>query len=347
MEGEAWAVMPKRDCKNKSKNKDMYPQYIKWNNRLLSALLLLLLIGLFTGCQPINRTHEKLKAYQQYLSIDYVPKGQYLSRRPPSPPKLVSDNTIISLRLLNNIRHCPVSNEIAQRNSALGIAHGVSTRFIYQNNLIIGLSRCLESQISEDTRLKLKSLIIALTSRHQENWAYFIQHAQEIKQVFSLNKTSLKLSSARDETSRNALSYLLSLQNIPQQTLSSKTIESALFNLSRYKTIGSAWQTQIEFINTLENTQLDLENRLLKQSCDEASKQAHRLFIEQLTPEIQMILQFQESLSLLYRTFTDSSVLSLEFANYIQLHGLQNAHELNGLFKHHTVLWQNIQQQCK
>lgn len=274
---------------------------------------------------------------------------------PTSSPQ----STQVTLREFYDLPSCDtVKSLIAERNTSLGRVQDESMQFLYHNQLINMLNKCLNSQQNEHSKNAIHKLIEVKKLDLVDSWNNLLLHSSEIKKALSGNgiymTKTLSVNQQAIADYRNLLSIQRKIQNTPE-LINALDLHQTFRSIAKNRLPSRLWNSLY-----LYNTRLKALNELLKQQpslhCDTPkSKQKieylnnvfQLFFVGKIQPLAARLNKMHYNLSPnLLALYAEGSVPRV-YTDYIHYQSTILFQTYQEAIKEHVKIWQKIFDNCQ
>lgn len=263
----------------------------------------------------------------------------------------------IAMREFNAIDDCPLSQFIAERNTALGKIQLPSTRFIYEKRLLVTLNSCMQ-QLPQNHPMheQLNTWIAHKQTNLPLVWANMMTQSNEPYLAFTT--AGGFISGQGDDglpSTKLALNYLNKV--LHKDEIDSEQLELHLRDLNNTRLPARMWRTQQLFIRALPPM-----SNLLSQyidanagTCSSAKTDELNImrniftvfFADKIQPLASQLNHYQYQLNPSFEMLANDPQTPNEWANYINSQYLDSAERYKQTMQQHIELWQQIFTLCE
>lgn len=340
-------------------------------NNLTTILIAAATIAL-SACSKHHQLESDLASYTQRLedftdlqshSTDFI---KPISLAPlPSKSELVYSiaPTNINLREFNAFNACTLNTLIAERNTALGKMQLPSSRFIYENQLLIEFDKCLEflnnTQADKELINKLEELKSIKLAQYSKVWSNFITQSNEItRQICGASDYITASSSDNFFATKQAFTYLAKTyhrNSTPHISVSSKELERHMQTLEQSRLLGRIFKSQIVITQYLNANSSILEKYLDINKCENVTQEndiaiMRNIFTLFFAQKIQAVAgelnKYMYHLRPIVLSLVEHTNLPPAYSAYLH-HNLEVEHsKYKASMQKHISLWQKIFARC-
>jgi hypothetical protein len=321
------------------------------------------LVGLYfvlSGCETSDTLQEQLSEYQIRMArvLDQAPpKLQSVSLAPyPAKAKLQQNIAVTHIQLSEfyTLKKCALYSLVAQRNTTLGRLHLPSTRFIYEQDLLLALERCISQ--ATDTRLRDKLSIWLDTKQNDfpKQWGNLIQLSTEIRQ--SLSNNSAFINNTQPHGLAETLDAFKQLINLKSGApITSSLLEQHLYNLERHALPAKLWLSQALLASQLQQStdwlikhqeQLQCSNGKAQQQITYLVNVFKLFFIQKIQPIASKMNHYQYQLQPVFNKLVAQPALSASFKQYIHAYNVLGYDSYQTAMAAHLRFWQDLFARC-
>ncbi|MBT1449759.1 DUF3080 family protein [Glaciecola sp. XM2] len=325
-------------------------------------LIFIAALLLISGCSKHHQVKSDLQALSDRLeSFTQLPVQRNevsVVLNPPEKTTLAFDvqGVQIKLRDFYAIDDCPLSQFIAERNTALGKTQLPSTRFIYEHRLLSVLEDCMmQLQNEHPMYAQMQQWLTQKRTNLPLVWANMITQSQE---------TYLALSTASDyisgessdslQSTKFALMYLIDVLQI--ETIDPATLELHLKALLDSRLPARMWRTQqlihYELIpmSALLRTYIEQADCSSRQQKDDIKIMRNiftLMFADKLQPLASQLNHYQYQLNPSFEQLANHPELPDTLKAYISSQYLDSAARYKATMQEHIQLWQQVFKLCE
>ncbi|WP_371194615.1 DUF3080 family protein [Glaciecola sp. SC05] len=263
----------------------------------------------------------------------------------------------IALREFYAIDDCPLSQFIAERNTALGKTQLPSTRFIYEQRLLSTLKSCMQQlPVDDPMQEQLQGWIEQKQTNLPLVWSNMMTQSDESYLAFTASGGYISGASNDGlQPSKLALVFLINVLNA--QTIDSGQLELHLRDLSNARLPAKMWRTQALLSESLPPMSQLLETYIQnnQNACSSAKKEELKImrniftlfFADNIQPLASQLNHYQYQLNPSFETLANHPHIPTDWADYIKRQYLNSAQQYKQTMQQHIELWQQVFKLCE
>lgn len=324
-----------------------------------------MLIVFVSGCSEHNKIASDLDTYsdrlQSYTGITLADKEFSYHLNAPAKSDLKQDVAEISINLRDfyALNDCTLNQLIAERNTALGKMQLPSTRFAYESELIVELTKCAQNLKNDTDKLALVEKLKLWTIEKQRQlpyaWANLITQSNEVYIHITAGFGFISGNASDNfQATKQALRFLLNSQT--EHPVNLTELELHLQQLANSPLLARKWRTQLLLSQKLNHISPLLKEYLTTNQCQTLQdKQSieimqnifRKLFTEAIQPLASELNKYHYQLAPIIEPLILSPHFTESFGAYLTRHNEVNYQAYKESMKTHIKLWQDIFTRCK
>jgi hypothetical protein len=266
-------------------------------------------------------------------------------------------NETISLITLAKLNQCGLGPLIAEKNTSLGKAQLPSTRFIWEVRFHRQLTYCTKQPLDQVTKALVGDILKAKINSWDNQWAYFIQTSDAIRQSFQQNVSLINGENDGIADTMASLKYLKSLQKVHFQHEESQpldNLENHLKNLGNYKLPAATWRTQqyvaknlnllTDWLNQNINTETCTRDMRFNTKAKYLRNVFELFFVEEIQPTTSILNNYLYKINPAVSELVQSDVINKQFSNWVMANA--NEEQYKTSMQQHIAFWQKFFKAC-